>query len=123
MASGKTAPASQVTATRSDTTNSIVLHFSGKDSDQYSFLSYEAPSRTWWVSSALPGGDMANESSTMAGKKTVVFSGSYLNAAKGTHFHVRDTVTLSSATKYTDRSADDSNGSMKTGNTSTCTKS
>lgn len=123
MPSGKAAPASQVTGTRSDTTNSIVLHFTGKDSDQYAFLSYEAPSRTWWFSSALPGGDMANESSTMAGKETVVFHGSYFNASKGTHFHIGDTVTLYSATKYTDQSADDSKGSMRTSNTSTCTKS
>jgi len=120
---GKAAPANQVMATRSDTTNAIVLHFIGKDSDQYAFLSYEAPSRTWWVSSALPGGDISNESSTMAGKKTVAFNGSYFVAAKGTHFHIRDTITLASATKYIDQGADDSKGSMQTNNTSTCTKS
>ena len=118
-------PASQaLTVTRSSAYDTLVMHFTGKNFDQYGFLTYETGARTWWISWAYPGGNMSNEASTAeAGKKTTVWHGSFFNASNGTHSHVRDTLTIASPTKFTDVSEDDSSGSMKPNYNGTCEKS
>lgn len=116
-------PASQTeTVTRSSTTGAFITHFTGTNFDQYGFLSYDPATRTWWSSWAFTGGSIGNESTTMSGAKTV-WHGSFFNAANGTHSHLRDTMTISSPTKYTDLGEDDSSGSMKPIYNGTCTKS
>jgi hypothetical protein len=117
-------PATQtLTATRSATTGAIIWRYTGSNYDQYGFISYEAPTHTWWMSWAYPGGSIGNEASTMTPGKKTVWNGSIFDATNGTHFHVRDTLTIDSPTKFVDVGVNDASGSMKTDYDGTCVKS
>lgn len=115
-------PAVQMlTATRSATTGSIIWRYTGKDYDQYGFLSHDSKSGTWWFSWAYPGGAVGNESSKESGKITH-WTGMIYDPATGKHLHLRDTYTLYSPSKFNDTGWDDSSGSMKIGYNGTCTR-
>ncbi len=112
-----------LTAMRSTTTDAIVWRYTGKNYDQYGFLSYDPKSATWWMSWAYPGGSIGNEASKNNGKKTT-WTGVIVNTGTGGKTeHIHDTYTMYSPTKFNDTGWDDSSGTMKIGYNGTCTKS
>lgn len=58
-----------MTAPRSSMPDTLVMHFTGTNFDQYGFLTYETATRTWWISWAYPGGNVEQESTTMPASK------------------------------------------------------
>jgi hypothetical protein len=110
-----------LTATRSSTTGAIIWRYTGKNYDQYGFLSYVPSSHAWWFSWAYPGGGVGYESSAQSGKSSN-WAGSIYDPS-GKTIHIRDVYTVYSPTKFNDTGEDDSSGTMKPGYNGTCVKS
>ena len=111
-----------LTATRSTFSGSIVWRYTGRNYDQYGFLTYVPGTRTWWFSWSYPGGSIGNESSRESGKVTH-WSGMIVDTGTGKTEHIRDMYTVYGANRFNDTGQDDSSGMMKTSYNGTCTRS
>jgi hypothetical protein len=114
--------ATSATFSRSGQDPTLYFRVTGKNFEVSGYIAYAAKTKMWSNPVAFSDGSYSSESTTATGK-SVTWTGSYVGAGSSKATKIRDTYTLTSATKYVDLSEYQDGSAWKASSKTTCTKS